>query len=153
MPASAWQVIIGAITGEGGILFYISKAIADAAMGGDGGDLTFTSPTKFIATWSCWQAVLLLLYLHSGSLTGDVCRLFARDQTLRHLPCRRSIQVTLSSNHRVCDHRCPPHLTSSPVIRFHLSPHATSWNLTAPHAWSPPPILPSCSHSYMEPQF
>ena len=62
MPARSWQVIIGAITGEGGILFYISKAIADAAMGGDGGDLTFTSPTKFMATGSCWQAVLLVLY-------------------------------------------------------------------------------------------
>ncbi|CAE7396104.1 SLC34A1 [Symbiodinium pilosum] len=44
------QIILGAITGEGGLLFYISKGIADAAMGGSGGDITFTSPTKFIVS-------------------------------------------------------------------------------------------------------
>ncbi|CAE7286548.1 SLC34A1, partial [Symbiodinium pilosum] len=44
------EIILGAITGEGGLLFYISKGIADAAMGGGGGDITFTSPTKFIVS-------------------------------------------------------------------------------------------------------
>mmetsp|Transcript_62796 Transcript_62796/g.140114 ORF Transcript_62796/g.140114 Transcript_62796/m.140114 type:complete len:557 (+) Transcript_62796:70-1740(+) len=44
------EVIIGAITGEGGLLFYISKGITDAAMGGEGGDATFTSPTKAIVS-------------------------------------------------------------------------------------------------------
>ena len=47
---SALEVILGAITGEGGILYYISKGITDAAMGGGGGDITFTSPTKFIVS-------------------------------------------------------------------------------------------------------
>ncbi|CAE7326616.1 Slc34a2, partial [Symbiodinium pilosum] len=44
------EVILGAITGDGGILYYISKGITDAAMGGGGGDITFTSPTKFIVS-------------------------------------------------------------------------------------------------------
>ena len=49
---SAWpcrQVILGAITGEGGILFYISKGITEGVLG-DVTDVTFTSPTKFIVS-------------------------------------------------------------------------------------------------------
>ena len=43
------QVILGAITGEGGILFYISKGITEGVLG-DVTDVTFTSPTKFIVS-------------------------------------------------------------------------------------------------------
>eukprot|EP00439_Symbiodinium_sp_Y106_P027013 s3579_g3.t1 len=43
------EVILGAITGEGGILFYISKGITDGVLG-DVTDVTFTSPTKFIVS-------------------------------------------------------------------------------------------------------
>ena len=43
------EVILGAITGEGGILFYISKGITEGVLG-DVTDVTFTSPTKFIVS-------------------------------------------------------------------------------------------------------
>ena len=41
------EVIIGAIAGEGGLLYYISKGITEAVVGPET-DVTFTSPTKFI---------------------------------------------------------------------------------------------------------
>ena len=43
------EVIIGAIAGEGGILYYISKGITEAVVGPET-DVTFTSPTKFIVS-------------------------------------------------------------------------------------------------------
>ncbi|CAE7352088.1 SLC34A1 [Symbiodinium sp. CCMP2592] len=43
------EVIIGAITGDGGILYYISKGITEAVVGPEA-DVTFTSPTKFIVS-------------------------------------------------------------------------------------------------------
>ena len=43
------EVIIGAIAGDGGILYYISKGITEAVVGPET-DVTFTSPTKFIVS-------------------------------------------------------------------------------------------------------
>ncbi|CAE7393841.1 SLC34A1 [Symbiodinium sp. CCMP2592] len=43
------EVIIGAIAGEGGLLYYISKGITEAVVGPET-DVTFTSPTKFIVS-------------------------------------------------------------------------------------------------------
>ncbi|CAE7397416.1 SLC34A1, partial [Symbiodinium sp. CCMP2456] len=43
------EIIIGAIAGDGGLLYYISKGITEAVVGPET-DVTFTSPTKFIVS-------------------------------------------------------------------------------------------------------
>ena len=42
------ELIIAAISGEGGLLYWISKGLTDAVMGDSENDLTFPSPTKEI---------------------------------------------------------------------------------------------------------
>ena len=44
------EIIIGAISGEGGLLYYISLGLTEAALGGGESDLTFPSPTKEIVS-------------------------------------------------------------------------------------------------------
>ena len=44
------ELIIAALSGEGGLLFWISKGLTDAAMGNSESDLTFPSPTKEIVS-------------------------------------------------------------------------------------------------------
>mmetsp|Transcript_37959 Transcript_37959/g.47046 ORF Transcript_37959/g.47046 Transcript_37959/m.47046 type:complete len:538 (-) Transcript_37959:87-1700(-) len=44
------EIILAAITGEGGLLYWISKGLTDAALGGGESDLTFPSPTKEIVS-------------------------------------------------------------------------------------------------------
>ncbi|CAJ1421874.1 unnamed protein product [Effrenium voratum] len=44
------EVIIAAISGEGGLLYWISKGLTDAILGSSASDLTFTSPTKAIVS-------------------------------------------------------------------------------------------------------
>ncbi|CAJ1402249.1 unnamed protein product [Effrenium voratum] len=44
------EVIIAAISGEGGLLYWISKGLTDAMLGNDASDLTFPSPTKAIVS-------------------------------------------------------------------------------------------------------
>eukprot|EP00438_Fugacium_kawagutii_P007103 Skav222876 [mRNA] locus=scaffold1102:2953:4557:- [translate_table: standard] len=45
------EIILAAMTGEGGLLYWISKGLTDAIMGGGGeSDLTFPSPTKEIVS-------------------------------------------------------------------------------------------------------
>ena len=44
------EAVVAAVTGEGGPLFYISRAITKALMSGEGNDLTFVSPTKSIVS-------------------------------------------------------------------------------------------------------
>ena len=44
------EIILAAITGEGGLLYWISKGLTDAALGGAESDLTFPSPTKEIVS-------------------------------------------------------------------------------------------------------
>ncbi|CAJ1352625.1 unnamed protein product [Effrenium voratum] len=44
------EIIIAAISGEGGLLYWISKGLTDAILGNDASDLTFPSPTKAIVS-------------------------------------------------------------------------------------------------------
>ena len=44
------EIIIAAISGEGGLLYYISLGLTEAALGGGESDLTFPSPTKEIVS-------------------------------------------------------------------------------------------------------
>ena len=44
------EIILAAITGEGGLLYFISKGLKEDAMGGGESDLTFPSPTKEIVS-------------------------------------------------------------------------------------------------------
>ena len=44
------EIIVAAISGEGGLLYWISKGLTEAAVGGSEADLTFPSPTKAIVS-------------------------------------------------------------------------------------------------------
>ena len=44
------EIIIAGLSGEGGLLYFISKGFTDLAMGGQESDLTFPSPTKEIVS-------------------------------------------------------------------------------------------------------
>ena len=50
LPPPLGEVIIAAISGEGGLLYWISKGLTDAMLGNDASDLTFPSPTKAIVS-------------------------------------------------------------------------------------------------------
>ena len=44
------EIVIAAISGEGGLIYWISRGLTEAAVGGTASDLTFPSPTKEIVS-------------------------------------------------------------------------------------------------------